>query len=88
MYDLVTMRRPVLNSRTLSVQRYFGEDCFRVLRLRRPGRIWPARSSGVHADPERRGGQLVARAAQALEPYRWPNQQKRYLGYVEQALAA
>jgi glycosyltransferase involved in cell wall biosynthesis len=85
MYDLVTMRRPVLMSRTRSVEAYFGEESFEYFASDDP----PALADAIRrlsADPARRV-QLVARAAQALEPYRWPRQRAIYSGYVDRLLA-
>ncbi len=81
MFDLISMRRPVICSRTGSVMSYFPEDCFEYF------------ESGDHKDlarairtlyehPQRRET-MVRRAAEVNEPYRWPHQRRRYLDIVE-----
>lgn len=84
MYDFVSMRRPVVASRTASAVAYFDEDCFawfeggdaselaRVIRR-------------LHDDPEW-ARRLVARATSQAEPYRWPHQARHYLTAVERTL--
>ncbi len=85
MYDLVTMRRPVLNSRTRSVESYFDDDCFEYFESDDPRDLADA-IRRLHADPQRRE-QLVARASETLEPYRWPRQREAYLAYIDRVLA-
>ena len=80
MYDLVTMRRPVVMSRTQSVESYFDGDCFEYFESGDPEDLARA-IRRLHEDPDRRA-QLVARASQVIQPYRWPRQRKIYLGYI------
>ena len=84
MYDLVTMRRPVISSRTRSVEAYFDDGCFEYFESDDPVDLARA-IRRVHDDPERRQ-QLVARATVVLEPYRWPRQQAVYLTYIDTLL--
>lgn len=84
MYDLVTMRRPVLMSRTRSVEAYFGEASFAYFDSDDPRALADA-IVRLQADPARRAAHVRA-AAQALEPYRWPRQREIYRGYVERLL--
>jgi glycosyltransferase involved in cell wall biosynthesis len=84
MYDLVTMRRPVINSRTRSVQAYFDDECFEYFDSSDPADLARAMRR-MHDEPERRE-RLVARATDALEPYRWPRQQAVYLSYIDRLL--
>jgi len=84
MYDLVTMRRPVLNSRTMSVARYFDDDCFEYFASDDAEDL--ARGiRRLYEDPERRR-HLVEAAARALEPYRWPRQEEIYRSYIERVV--
>jgi glycosyltransferase involved in cell wall biosynthesis len=85
MFELIAMGRPVIASRTTSVEAHFppdalalfesgnAEDLARVIRE-------------LHADPELRAG-LAERAAAAVEPYRWTHQGPRYVQLVERLLA-
>lgn len=84
MYDLVTMRRPVLTSRTRSVEAYFDDDCFEYFESNDAQDLARA-IRRLHGDPERRTA-LVENAARALEPYRWPRQRETYLEYIDRAL--
>ena len=84
MFDFIALRRPVVVSRTRSVERAFDacsvelfesgdvEDLARAIRA-------------LHADPERRR-KMAERAAQVAEPYRWVHQREVYLGVVERLL--
>jgi glycosyltransferase involved in cell wall biosynthesis len=80
MYDLVAMRRPVVTSRTRSVEAYFGDDCFEYFTAADAEDLARA-IRALHADPAL-GERLVERAAEAVEPYRWPRQRERYQRYV------
>lgn len=82
MYDLVTMRRPVVMSRTQSVENYFDVDCFEYFEAGDPKDLARA-IRRLHDDPDRRA-QLVERASQVIEPYRWPRQRDIYLAYIRQ----
>lgn len=84
MYDLVSMRRPVLMSRTRSVEAYFGGECFEYFDSNEPAALADA-IVRLHRDPTRRSA-LVRHAAEALEPYRWPRQRDVYRGYIESVL--
>ncbi len=86
MYDLVTMRRPVLIARTRSVEAYFDENCFEYFESDDPEGL----ADGIrrlYGNP-RHAEELVARAAGALEPYRWPRQREIYRSYIEALLMA
>jgi glycosyltransferase involved in cell wall biosynthesis/peptidoglycan/xylan/chitin deacetylase (PgdA/CDA1 family) len=84
MYDLVTMRRPVLMSRTRSVQAYFDEECFEYFESDDPRALADA-IVALHGDPARRAAR-VRHATNALEPYRWPRQREIYQGYIQRLL--
>lgn len=86
MFDLITMRRPVICSRTRSVAAYFpptslhyfdGDDDADLARA----------IEALHADPSL-GDRLVAGATETNEPYRWPSQRKHYLSIIERVLAS
>ena len=84
MYDLIAMRRPVVISRTRSVQNYFGEGCFEYFDAGDVADLARAIRE-LHASPEL-GERLVARASEVNEPYRWPHQREIYRWSVESLL--
>lgn len=85
MFDLISMRRPVLCSRTRSVMRYFPDSCFSYFESDDHEDL--ARAIEELANDPERGERMVQRAAEISEPYRWPRQEARYLEIVR-ALAA
>jgi glycosyltransferase involved in cell wall biosynthesis len=85
MFDLVSMRRPVICSRTAAVEDYFGDDCFAYFRADDPADL--ARAIRELAADPRHADEMVRRAEERNEPYRWARQRERYLRVVE-ALAA
>jgi glycosyltransferase involved in cell wall biosynthesis len=85
MFDFVTMRRPVIISRTRAVEAYFGDDAFELFGS--GDAVDLARAiEALHSDPARRAA-LVARATERNEPYRWPHQERRYVEIVERLAA-
>jgi glycosyltransferase involved in cell wall biosynthesis len=85
MYDFIAMQKPVVMSRTRSVEAYFGEECFAYFISNDPEDM--ARAIRVVAEDSDRRGRLVACATERAEPYRWKHQRAVYLRYVDQALA-
>ena len=80
MYDLMAMRRPVISSRTHSVEAYFSGDALLYFRADDPDDLARAIRQ-LHADPGL-GQRLVEHAQQEVEPYRWPRQRELYKRYV------
>jgi glycosyltransferase involved in cell wall biosynthesis len=80
MYDLVAMRRPVITSRTRSVEAYFSDEAFLYFTAEDHEDLARA-IQRLHGDPEL-GEQLVERAGEEVEPYRWPRQREVYRSYV------
>jgi len=80
MYDLVAMRRPVITSRTRSVEAYFSDEAFLYFTADDPEDLARA-IRRLHAEPAL-GDKLVQRAEEEVEPYRWPHQRARYQRYV------
>jgi glycosyltransferase involved in cell wall biosynthesis len=76
MFDYITMRKPVVVSRTASVMAYFDETCFQIFDAGDERDLARAIRE-LHADPGLRD-RLVDRAAEVNEPYRWPHQRQRY----------
>jgi glycosyltransferase involved in cell wall biosynthesis len=77
MYDLISMRRPALVSRTYSVERYFGDGSFLMFESDNAPDLADA-IRRLYREPQL-GEELVERAAATAEPYRWPNQKREYL---------
>jgi glycosyltransferase involved in cell wall biosynthesis len=84
MYELITMRRPALMSRTRSVERYFDAGSFAWFESDDPADLARA-IRALHDDPEW-GGRLVEHAERRNEPYRWENQRRSYLRVVRALL--
>ena len=80
MYDFIAMRRPVLVSRTKSVEAYFDDDCFAWFESGDERDLARAIAT-LHAEPGL-GPRLVERAATHAEPYRWSEQKERYLEVI------
>ena len=75
LFDFITMRKPVIASRTRSVEEYFDDSCLRLFTS--DDSVDLARAiRDLHADPELRRD-MVERAAVANEPYRWPHGRQR-----------
>ncbi len=81
MYDYLALGKPVICSRTRSVQEYFGEDCFEFFTasdehdLARAIRL-------LYEDPER-GRRMVVRTDEVSEPYGWQHQRRIYQEIVD-----
>jgi len=84
MYDLVAMRKPVVISRTTAVSAYFGDDCFQMFESGDERDLARA-VEGLYADPALRE-QLVRRASEVAEPYRWAHQREHYIDVVRRLL--
>jgi glycosyltransferase involved in cell wall biosynthesis len=80
MYDLIAMRRPVLSSWTRSVAEYFSEDALLFFESENEHDL-ARRIRDLHDDPEL-GNRAAARAAEEIEPYRWPVQRALYQGFI------
>lgn len=80
MYDFIAMGRPVVASRTLSVDEYFDDDALQKFTAGDPVDLARALRE-LRADP-RRAESLVTRASRATEPYRWRNQREFYTGVI------
>ncbi len=86
MYELISMRRPALVSRTRSVEQYFDDRCFAWFE---PGDAadLAAAIRRLHDHPQW-GEELVEQATRRNEPYRWVHQREHYLGIVRRMLSA
>jgi glycosyltransferase involved in cell wall biosynthesis len=81
MFDLISMRRPVLCSRTRAVMNYFPEDCFAYFEPDDPTDL--ARALAELIERPERARELVTAATRVNEAYRWQRQRVRYLEAVE-----
>jgi glycosyltransferase involved in cell wall biosynthesis len=81
MFDLVSLRKPVIISRTRAVEHYFGGECFELFESG-DERGLAAAIQAVYADPARRE-ELVRSATARNEAYRWMHQAARYVEVVE-----
>lgn len=84
MYELITMRRPAIVSRTRSVETYFDAGCFAWFESNDPQDLARA-IRRLHNDPDWAQA-LVDRAATRNEPYRWLHQRDRYLEVIRGVL--
>jgi len=85
MYEFITMRKPVVISRTRSVDWYYDESCFALFDSDDAHGLADAVRQ-LWKDPE--GAQrLVRQAAAVNEPYRWPRQAEIYQLAVDTLLA-
>jgi glycosyltransferase involved in cell wall biosynthesis len=85
MFDFVSMRKPVVISRTRAVDAYFGDECFEKFESGDERDLARA-IYALYADPERRRS-LVRHATAANEPYRWAHQRQRYVEIVQGLIA-
>ena len=84
MFDFIAMRKPMIVSRTRSVEETFGECCFELFQSNDVEDLARA-IRAVHADPKRRE-QFIRRAAEVAEPYRWARQRELYRSVVERLI--
>jgi glycosyltransferase involved in cell wall biosynthesis len=84
MYELVTMRRPAIVSRTRSVEAYFDEGSFAWFESNDPHDLAYA-IRRLYDNPEWARA-LVEHAAARNEPYRWAHQRDHYLDVVRRTL--
>jgi glycosyltransferase involved in cell wall biosynthesis len=81
MFDLVSLRKPVIISRTRAVEGYFGSECFQMFESEDVPGLADA-IYAVYADPQLRE-RLVQSATARNESYRWVHQAKRYVEIIE-----
>ncbi len=84
MFDFIAMGKPVLSSRTRSVEQTFGEDCVELFASGDAADLARALRR-LRADPER-GGRLAQRAREVAAAYQWARQREIYQGVVNQLL--
>lgn len=84
MFDLITMRRPVICSRTASVMAYFPNRSLKYFDADDDADLARAIEE-LYEQPEQAQG-LVRSASMQNEPYRWPHQRELYLRVIENVL--
>lgn len=85
MYELITMRRPILMSRTRAVEQYFDEKCFAWFESDNPADLARA-IRRLHDDPQW-AQELVEHATRGNEGYRWVHHREQYLEIVRRILS-
>jgi glycosyltransferase involved in cell wall biosynthesis len=85
MYELISMRRPTLMSRTRSVEKYFDDRCFAWFESGNVADLADA-IRRLH-DDRPWGEELVEQARRRNEPYRWVHQREHYLRIVRRMLS-
>ncbi|GAA0807991.1 glycosyltransferase [Spirilliplanes yamanashiensis] len=86
MFDFIAMGKPVLSSRTRSVEQTLGPDCVALFEsgdaadLARALRL-------LHGDPER-GAAMARRAREVAAGFQWSRQREVYTGTVDRLLTA
>jgi len=80
MFDLITMRRPVICSRTKSVMASFPNGSLQYFDADDDADL--ARAIKELHDDSWQSHRLVENARATNEPYRWPHQRERYLGVI------
>ncbi len=86
MSDFITMRKPVITSRTRSVETYFDESCFLCFESDDEYDLAEA-IRRLYAEPEL-AARLVQRAAEVNEAYRWHRQSEHYLTIISRLVAS
>jgi glycosyltransferase involved in cell wall biosynthesis len=84
MYDFLAMQKPIVCSRTRSVEAYFDEGCFQFFRADDEEDL--ARAIRRLYDEPDLGERLVRRAAEVSEAYRWTHQRRIYQAVVADLL--
>ena len=84
LFDFIGLDRPVIASRTSSLEEYFDAGCFELFTAGDPEDLARA-IRRLHADPARRR-RLAERARSVSERYSWVRQRGAYQGIVDSLL--
>ena len=84
MFEFVSMRKPVICSRTPAVQACFDETSFLYFDAADERDLARAIRQ-LHANPDL-AARLVARATASNEPFRWPRQRELYLSVMREMI--
>jgi glycosyltransferase involved in cell wall biosynthesis len=85
MFDLITMRRPVICSRTKSVMAYFPNGSLKYFEAGDAADLARAIEE-LYADREQ-SDRLVESASATNEAYRWPRQREIYRAIIDKLLS-
>jgi glycosyltransferase involved in cell wall biosynthesis len=85
MYEFITMRRPILMSRTRAVEEYFDAKCFAWFESDDPADLARA-IRRLHDEPQW-AQELVEHASRGNERYRWVHHRDHYLEIVRRILS-
>jgi glycosyltransferase involved in cell wall biosynthesis len=85
MFDLITMRRPVICARSKAVTTCFPDGSLKYFDADDHTDLARAIEE-LYSDPDE-SHRLVQSATQHNEPYRWPHQRERYLSVIESLLS-
>jgi glycosyltransferase involved in cell wall biosynthesis len=86
MFEFIAMRKPIIASRTQSVEETFDESCIELFESGDAADLARA-VRALHRDPERRA-RMVERAADVAKSYQWERQRHVYGAVVDRLLAA
>jgi len=86
MYELISMGKPVICSRTRSVEKYFDDACFQFFASGDEHDLARAIREFYH-QPEL-AARMAHRAAEVNEPYRWEHQRRVYQAIATSLLEA
>ena len=86
MYDFVAMGKPVICSRTRSVEAYFDDACFQFFTAGDEHDLTCAIRQ-LYYEPKL-GERMVQRTAEVSEPYRWEHQRRAYQAIATELLKA
>ena len=86
MFDLITMQRPVICSRTKSTMACFPNGSLKYFESGDDADLARAIEE-LYADPGQ-SHKLVQSATERNEPYRWPHQRERYMAVIDGLLEA
>jgi glycosyltransferase involved in cell wall biosynthesis len=84
MFEFVSMKKPVICSRTPAVEAYFDEESFLYFTAG-DDRDLARAIKRLYVEPDL-GGRLVAHATAANDAYRWPRQREIFLSLMRQVL--
>jgi glycosyltransferase involved in cell wall biosynthesis len=84
MFEFISMRKPVICSRTPAVEAYFDEDSFLYFESNDVEGLAQA-ILRLYTEPKL-GARLISRATETNEQYRWPRQREIFITLMQQVL--
>jgi glycosyltransferase involved in cell wall biosynthesis len=86
MFDFVAMGKPVISSRTRSVEETFDPSCVELFESGDPADLARA-IRALYRDPDRRDA-MARKACEVAAPYRWSRQREVYASVVRRLVSA